>query len=158
VSGPPPRWTASASWLVDGPVALACRGEALPALVAAGVTLTPVEYLLIGAAGCFAMSLEGARRAQGLGEARFEVTAIGTKAPGSPSRLLALHLVVTIDGPIDVPAFAALVAAAKDLCTVTNTLGATPTVEISSAASQVGPSTVAPTRMARRGVRGPPTR
>jgi uncharacterized OsmC-like protein len=127
---PAPSWSAHARWHGEGPVALACRGEALAALITRGVTLTPVEYLLLGAAGCFAMSLEGARRAQGLAEAALEVTAIGTKAPAAPSQLGALHLVVDIDGAIDAAAFPALVAAAKELCTVTNTLGATPTIAI----------------------------
>jgi uncharacterized OsmC-like protein len=130
VSAGTASWSAEARWRGDGPVQLACRGEALAVLVAAGVVLTPVEYLLLGAAGCFAMSLEGARRAQGLAEAALAVTAIGTKAATAPSQLGALHLVVKIDGPIDAAAFPALLASAKDLCTVTNTLGATPTVEI----------------------------
>ncbi len=130
MSAPTPGWSAEARWRGEGPVELACRGEPLAALVAAGVVLTPVEYLLLGAAGCFAMSLEGARRAQGLSAAALVVTAIGTKAPVAPSQLGTLHLIVRIDGPIDAAAFPALVARAKDLCTVTNTLGATPTVEV----------------------------
>jgi uncharacterized OsmC-like protein len=130
MNGLAPSWSAEARWRGDGPVVLACRGEALRALIGAGVTLTPVEYLLIGAAACFAMSLEGARRAQGLAAAGFEVTAIGTKGPVAPSQLGALHLRVCIAGDIDPAALPGLVAAAKDLCTVTNTLGAAPTVEV----------------------------
>ena len=126
----PGSWSGHARWRDDGPLALSVRGEALPALLARGATLTPVEYLLLAAAGCFALSLEGARRAQGLAVATFAVTAIGTKVSDAPSQLGALHLRVRVAGALGAESFAGLVAAAKGMCTVTNTLGAAPTVDI----------------------------
>jgi uncharacterized OsmC-like protein len=124
---PRSSWSVIARWTGDGPVTLHCRGAALAELLARGETLTPVEYLLVGAAGCYALSLEGARRAMALPAVTFEVTAVGTKAEHPPSRLDALVLQVRIGGVLPAEDVTALVARAKELCTVTNTL-AEPTV------------------------------
>lgn len=135
---PRSTWSVTARWSGEGPLTLHCRGAALPELLSRGETLTPVEYLLVGAAGCYALSLEGARRALSLPAATFEVTAVGTKAEHPPSRLDALQLLVRIEGGIPAGDVASLVSRAKALCTVTNTLGAAPEVRVENAPSGSG--------------------
>jgi uncharacterized OsmC-like protein len=101
------------------------------ALLAANAgSVSPVEYLLIAVASCFALSLEIARKARGWPECSFDVTSAGTKAPDAPSRLERISLEVSLTGPLDERQMATLVAEAKSLCTVTNTLTSAHTVDV----------------------------
>jgi uncharacterized OsmC-like protein len=128
---PTRTWTTRALWQAPGPVALFVRGEPLAALLGNTTDpVSPVEYQLIAVAGCFALSLEAARKVRGLPESVFDVTTVGSKAHDLPSRLERITLNVSVSGPLDPASIATLIKDAKRLCTVTNTLANPPTLDV----------------------------
>jgi uncharacterized OsmC-like protein len=130
-SKPTRTWTTRARWQAPGPVALFVHDEPLTALVGSTTTpVSPVEYQLIAVAGCFALSLEAARKAREWPESVFDVTVSGSKAPELPNRLDRIAIDVSIRGPLDAAAQASLLKDAKRLCTVTNTLANAPFMEV----------------------------
>ena len=130
-SKPTRSWTTRALWQSPGPVALFVHDEPLTALVGSTTTpISPVEYQLIALAGCFALSLEAARKAREWPESVFDVTVLGSKAPDLPSRLERIVISVSMQGPLDAAAQATLMKDAKRLCTVTNTLANAPALEV----------------------------
>ncbi len=124
-------WSARALWRSPGPVTLFAHDEPLTELVGSVTApVSPVEYQLIAVAGCFALSLEAARKAREWPECVFDVAVSGSKAPDLPSRLERIAIDISIEGPLDAPAKATLVKDAKRLCTVTNTLAGTPALDV----------------------------
>jgi uncharacterized OsmC-like protein len=136
-SKPTRSWTTRAVWRSPGPVALFVHDEPLTGRVASAThPVSPVEYQLIAVAGCFALSLEAARKAREWPESVFEVTVLGSKAPDLPSRLERIVISVSMQGPLDAAAQATLMKDAKRLCTVTNTLANAPALEVDLATTQ----------------------
>jgi uncharacterized OsmC-like protein len=136
-SKPTRTWTARALWQSPGPVALFVHDEPLTALVGSTTTpVSPVEYQLIAVAGCFALSLEAARKAREWPESIFDVTVLGSKAPDLPSRLDRVAIDISIEGPLDAAAQATLLKDAKRLCTVTNTLANAPVLDVELATNR----------------------
>ena len=130
-SKPTRTWTARALWQSPGSVVLFVHDEPLIGLVASATNpVSPVEYQLIAVAGCFALSLEAARKAREWPESVFDVTVQGSKAPDLPSRLERIAISVSMQGPLDAVAQTTLIKDAKRLCTVTNTLANAPALEV----------------------------
>jgi uncharacterized OsmC-like protein len=136
-SKPTRSWTTRAVWQSPGPVALFVADEPLTARVASTTNpVSPVEYQLIAVAGCFALSLEAARKAREWPESVFDVTVSGSKAPDLPSRLQRIAIDVSIRGPLDAAAQSTLLKDAKRLCTVTNTLADAPVLDVELATNR----------------------
>jgi uncharacterized OsmC-like protein len=83
--------------------------------------VSPVEYLLVSIATCFALSCRTALAQRDRTGDEFEVIVRGSKAADLPSRLGEIELEVVFAGGLERPA-EAVVEHAKRLCTVTNTL------------------------------------
>lgn len=84
----------------------------------------------MGVATCFALSCRAAATRQRLPIGAVRVQATGEKAPEPPSRLGRLRLEVSIDAKQAAAQIEAIVAEAKALCTVTNSLSAALPIEI----------------------------
>jgi uncharacterized OsmC-like protein len=140
---PTRTWSVRALWRAPGPMALFARDAPLAALMGNSTDpVSPVEYQLIAVAGCFALSLEAARKARGWPECVFDVTTVGSKAQDLPSRLERIALGVSVEGPLDAEAIATLLKDAKRLCTVTNTLAHPPVLDVELATrNQTAPIT-----------------
>jgi len=86
---------------------------------------SPVEYLLVSIAACFALSCRMALARRTHPGASFRVTVVGIKALDAPSRLEVIEIEVRF--PRDLAGDAESIARqAKELCTVTNTLARAP--------------------------------
>lgn len=94
--------------------------------------VSPVEYLLISAAACFALSIRAVLLARKLSGLAFEVVATGEKTLDSPSRLNHIALSVIFGNDIDESRAAAIANDAKSLCTVTNTILGSPAISVTS--------------------------
>jgi uncharacterized OsmC-like protein len=105
------------------------HGEALGVCGAPTAAISPVEYLLIGTAGCLALSCR-AVLADSDGSGTVEVSAIGSKDPEPPSRLARIRLAVRLADEIGLVEARSVVEKAKKLCTVTNTLLGSVAIEI----------------------------
>jgi uncharacterized OsmC-like protein len=118
------RWTVNAVSEGQLPLALFCDGRPLPPnppTIADSVS--PVQYLLISVASCFALSCRAVLSRQKLGQTSFEVIAIGEKQLASPeNRLSQISVVAIFSGGIAEPHAAQIIEQAKPLCTVTNTI------------------------------------
>ena len=95
--------------------------------VVAGVTpagFSPIDLLYASLASCLVLSLRIAAVRKGiadkLDEVRVHVT--GDKAEEGPSRVARLHIRFAISGGIDEATRGDLIAAAEEICTVSNTL------------------------------------
>jgi uncharacterized OsmC-like protein len=90
---------------------------------------SPVEYLLIAVGTCYALSFRMALHERQLALQPFEVVVMGRKAADEPGRLqsISIDLILSerLDGDIE-----ALSRRAKQLCTVTNTLAASPMLHL----------------------------
>jgi uncharacterized OsmC-like protein len=123
------RW--SVNVISDGqtPLKYFCDGRPLTQTWPATVENTsPVEFLLIAAAGCLALSARAVLTKRRLPRVLFEVVASGEKAPEPPSRLARLTLVTIFRGGISESDAAIITQEAKQLCTVSNTLLAGPEI------------------------------
>jgi uncharacterized OsmC-like protein len=105
--------------------ALLDGGEQTPAI-------SPVEFLLIAAAGCLALSCRVVLTDSDKSGSSIEVTAIGSKAAEPPSRLARIGLAVRFGSDIDALEARSIVEKAEKLCTVTNTLLGSVAIEIDS--------------------------
>jgi len=125
------RWTVNA--VSDGhlPLALFCDGRPLPAnppTIADSVS--PVQYLLIAVASCFALSCRAVLGRRRLTQASFEVVTIGEKQLAAAENRLDQISVVAIFGEGLTEAEAAsVIEQAKPLCTVSNTIFDSPNIE-----------------------------
>lgn len=125
MSAAPKQWTVKIVSPPAGPLAVLRDGTPLPAEIGPGLT-TPVEMLLVSIGTCFALSGWAAFAARGLERVGFEVSVTGRKAPQAPSRLATIELEVTFDASLSPAEALAVSEAAKQLCTVTNTLTSEP--------------------------------
>jgi len=132
------RWSVNA--VSDGhtPLTLFCDGRPVgPGAVGASQDLSPVQYLLISIAGCFALSCREELRQRRLRNIPFEVVVMGDKQPGAARNLLnAISIVTIFNGGISESLAREVINRAKPLCTVTNTLAEPPTIEFKSCATR----------------------
>lgn len=102
------------------------RGQGLDAvfsLRAAG--FTPLELQAAALAACIDASLRIAARQQGLGPlGSLDVAVEASKAEDPPSRLGRFVISVRFGDDLDAQVQAGLIAAAEDICTISNTLRA----------------------------------
>jgi uncharacterized OsmC-like protein len=103
-------------------------------------TLSPVEYLLIAAAGCLAISCRAVLARRQLAVGSVEVTATGEKSAEPPSRLGRIILAVRFaGGDIDPAGAASILAEAEKLCTVSNTLLGSPLIATHAVTERAAP-------------------
>jgi uncharacterized OsmC-like protein len=125
------RWSVSAISLGRAPLSLFCDGRPLTQTAPATIdNVSPVEYLLVSAATCFALSVRAVLQARKLSGIDFEVAATGEKAPDLPSRLNHIALAAVFRYGVDESQAAAIAADAKSMCTVTNTILRTPDITV----------------------------
>jgi uncharacterized OsmC-like protein len=115
-------WTIQAISEEGAALAFYRPGEALFVSGTQAAALSPVEHLLIAAAGCLALSCSAVLTDSHGSRTLVEVTAIGSKAPEPPSRLARIDLMVRFGSAIDAVEASSIVEKAEKLCTVTNTL------------------------------------
>jgi uncharacterized OsmC-like protein len=125
-------WTIRATLKENAPLAFHRLGELLFIDGAQAAAISPVEYLLIAAAGCLALSCRAVLTERDGSAIPVEVTAIGNKAPEPPSRLARIGLAVRFGSQIGAADARSIVEKAKKLCTVTNTLLGSVAIEIDS--------------------------
>lgn len=117
------------------PLSIFCDGRPLTQTAPATVdNVSPVEYLLIAAGSCFALSCRAVLAGRHLPRVPFEVVATGEKALDSPSRLTSIALVVIFRSAIAASDAVLIAEEAKLLCTVTNTILGSPTVAVTGRA------------------------
>jgi uncharacterized OsmC-like protein len=124
------RWTVNAVSNGQLPLALFCDGRPLPPnppTIADSVS--PVQYLLIAVASCFALSCRAVLSRRRLTQAAFEVVAIGEKQLATPeNRLNQISVVAIFGGGLTEADAASIMEQAKPLCTVTNTIFDSPNI------------------------------
>ena len=130
------RWTVNA--VSEGQLPLAVFREGRPLLPNAETiadSVSPVHYLLISVATCFALSCRAVLVRGKMGQTSFEVVVIGEKPSASIDNRLSQISVVAVFGSGVSQSDAALITAqAKPLCTVTNTILEAPTIKYNSLA------------------------
>ena len=122
-------WTIRAVSDEGAGVAFYRREQALFLGGAQAASISPVEHLLIAAAGCLALSCRAALA--GTHRSRLEVIVLGRKAPEPPSRLARIDIAVRFGSEIDPVEARSIVEKAEKLCTVTNTLLTSVAIETS---------------------------
>lgn len=131
----PKRWSVSVSSSANEPLKIFCDGRPLTQSAPATVDhVSPVEYLLISVAACFALSCRAALKSRKRALGSFEVVATGEKASDPPSRISRIDVVAAFRDGIDEAEAAAIAADAKLLCTVTNTIAGSPRITVSARA------------------------
>ena len=124
------KWTVNA--VSDGqlPLALFCDGRPLPSnppTIAESVS--PVQYLLISVASCFALSCRAVLSRRKLTQVSFEVVTIGEKQlAATENRLTQISVVAIFGGGLTETDAALIMEQAKPLCTVTNTIFDSPNI------------------------------
>jgi uncharacterized OsmC-like protein len=134
-------WTIRAVSNEGAAVAFYREREALFVGGAQAAALSPVEHLLIGTAGCLALSCRAVLADSRASRSSVEVTAIGSKAAEPPSRLGRIALAVRFGAEIDASEARSILDKAEKLCTVTNTLHGSVAIDIALGGSAVGPLT-----------------
>lgn len=92
----------------------------------------PLDLLYASLAACLVLSVKGAVTRLHLTE-RFdsvEAEVTGTKAEVGPARVETLHCLLRVQGRLTVEEGHAIKELAKELCTVSNTLGTPPTMDL----------------------------
>jgi uncharacterized OsmC-like protein len=115
-------WTVRAHSSGTRPLTVWCQEQLLDQKAPGQIgAVSPVEYLLVSIATCFALSCRVALAQRQRPGEDFEVIVRGSKADDLPSRLAEIELAVVFVGGLDGHA-EAVTEHAKRLCTVTNTL------------------------------------
>ena len=129
----PKRWVVSALASPKQPMTISCDGRPLQQTTTGSLDgVSPVEFLLISIAGCFALSCCGALKARGFPPTTVEVTVTGEKARDPPSRLGKITMATAFARDISAQDAAAIAQDAKHLCTVTNTILEMPELELTA--------------------------
>jgi uncharacterized OsmC-like protein len=102
-------------------------GQALEATAGTVTNVSPVEHLLMSIAGCFALSCRAILLKHKLAPA-FEVLVSGDKAADTPSRLARIDVAANFAVAISAADAQMITAEAKALCTVSNSIVATPAI------------------------------
>jgi uncharacterized OsmC-like protein len=129
---PDKRWSISALSKEGAGLSYAKDGQPLALGAAGPAEISPVEYLLIAVASCFALSCRSVVAARGLPRGAFEVRVTGAKALSPPSRLDRIELSVAFGSDVDGALARAIAEDAEKLCTVTNTILSTPRVIVTA--------------------------
>mgnify|MGYP003642042607 CR=1 FL=1 len=98
--------------------------RAAGALVPASDALSPSDLILAALANCIAISIRMAARQMALELGALNVSATATKATDLPNRFGRFDVVVRATTPVDGTRVEELLKRTKDICTVSNTLGA----------------------------------
>ena len=92
--------------------------------------MSPSDLMLAALANCIAISMRMAARQMTLELGTLEVSATATKATDLPNRFGRFELIVRSSLGIDAARVDELLRRTKDICTVSNTLGAEVTVQL----------------------------
>lgn len=131
------QWVVSATTAPKQPLGLYCAGRPVTPPGSGGPeNVSPVEYMLLAIAGCFALSCAGALKAREFPPTPVEVVVTGEKAPDAPSRLGRIGLTVAFGGGMSDEEAGAVAREAELLCTVTNTILGAPVVEVTASAKR----------------------
>ena len=98
--------------------------RAAGALAPASDAMSPSDLMLAALANCIAISMRMAARQMGLELGGLDVSATATKATDPPNRFGRFDVVVRASTPVDDARVEELLRRTKDICTVSNTLGA----------------------------------
>jgi uncharacterized OsmC-like protein len=106
------------------------RNQAIEAVFSPSAPgFTPLEIQASALAACIASSVRIAARNLGVGQlGRIDVDVEATKAADEPSRLGTFHAIVRFGDALDPAVKQRLVAAAENICTISNTLRAGDTI------------------------------
>jgi uncharacterized OsmC-like protein len=119
------RWSVNALSEGQAPLQYFCDGRPLTQAAPATIdNVSPVEFLLIAVAGCFALSCRAVLAKRKLPRISFEVVATGEKLTASPNRLDRIAVVAIFGNGISESEAAAISEEAKPMCTVANTISA----------------------------------
>jgi uncharacterized OsmC-like protein len=125
----PRRWSVNAVSEGSHPLRLFCDGRPLtqsaPSLID---DVSPVEYLLIAVASCFALSCRAVLNKHKAPKTTFEVVATGEKSAGR-NQLANIAVVAIFRDGIDEAQGTAIADEAEPLCTVSNTLLGSPRID-----------------------------
>jgi uncharacterized OsmC-like protein len=129
------RWSVNVVSEGQTPLTLFSDGRPLTQSAPATVDdVSPVQYLLIAIASCFALSCRAVLAQRKLSRISFEVVATGEKSSGTPNRLANIAVVAIFRSGITESEAALIAGHAKPLCTVTNTILTAPEIQYSSRA------------------------
>lgn len=129
----PKQWVVRATSAPRQPMGLYCAERPVAPRAPGGIDgVSPVEFLLLAIAGCFALSCASALKSRSAPPTPVEVIVTGEKAHDAPSRLGRIALQVAFGGGMDQVTAAAVAQEAKRLCTVTNTILGAPTIEVTA--------------------------
>lgn len=98
--------------------------RAAAALAPAADAMSPSDLMLAALGNCIAISIRMAAQQMALELGALEVRATATKATDLPNRFGHFELVVRSELPVDATRTSELLRRTKDICTVSNTLGA----------------------------------
>jgi putative redox protein len=94
------------------------------ALAPAAHAMSPSDLLLAALANCIAISMRMAAQQMALELGALQVAAVATKATDLPNRFGRFDVTVRSAVPVDPERVGELLKRTKDICTVSNTLGA----------------------------------
>ena len=127
------RWAVNIVSNGQLPLTLFCDGRPVTQTVTATLDdISPVEYLLIALASCFALSCRAVLADTKRPRISFEVVATSEKAPSADNRLTNISVVGIFRSGISESEAASITAQARPLCTVNNSVQAAPNIQYSS--------------------------
>jgi uncharacterized OsmC-like protein len=132
MTDPMPNWTAEARYTPDRPLDIHVGALPLERALAEAPP-SPVEYLLVSVASCYALSVAGAVKRAGLPPRVVNVTADGWRNAEPVPRVVRIALRIASPDLDDAVRRAEIIAAAKQLCTVSNSLADAPIIDIAFA-------------------------
>ncbi len=100
------------------------------ALAPAANAMSPSDLMLAALANCITISMRMAAQQMALELGALTVAATATKATDLPNRFGRFEVVVRTSGTVDASRMDALLRRTKDICTVSNTLGAEVVVQL----------------------------
>lgn len=124
-----PNWTVEARYEPDQPVGIHVSGLPLGQALVENPPC-PVDYLLVSIATCYALSIAGALKRASLPLRPIQITASGWRSVRPAPRVERVELQVTCAGLEEAGQTEAILADAKRICTVSNSLSMAPTLEI----------------------------
>jgi uncharacterized OsmC-like protein len=127
------RWAVNVVSNGQQPLTLFCDGRPVTQTVSATLDdISPVEYLLIALASCFALSCRTVLADTKRPRVSFEIVATSEKAPSTENRLSNISVVGIFRSGISESEAASITAQARPLCTVNNSVLAAPNIQYSS--------------------------
>jgi uncharacterized OsmC-like protein len=127
------RWAVNVVSNGQLPLTLFCDGRPVTQTTPATLDdISPVEYLLIALASCFALSCRTVLADTKRPRISFEVVATGEKAPSAENLLTNISIVGIFRSGISESDAALITAQARPLCTVNNSVLEAATIQYSS--------------------------